>query len=104
AEEDKKMREVVDARNQLDHMIHSVRKSLKEHGDKVGADEKAKIESALKEAEEAMKGDDKAKIEAATQTLAQAAQKLGEQMYAEEQAKQQAQSGAGQSTSGAADS
>jgi molecular chaperone DnaK len=105
AEEDRKMREVIDARNQLDHVIHSVRKSLKEHGDKVGADEKAKIETALKEAEEAMKGDDKPKIEAATQALAQAAQKLGEQMYAEEQAKQQqAQPGGGQSTSGGPDS
>ena len=102
AEEDKKAREVIDARNQCDHMVHTVRKSLKEHGDKVGADEKAKIEAALKEAEEAMKTDDKAKIEAATQALAQAAHKLGEQMYAQEQAQQQAQQpgGGGQPGSG----
>ena len=52
AEEDRKARELVEARNQCDHMVHSVKKSLKEHGDKVGADEKAKIEAALKEAEE----------------------------------------------------
>ena len=88
AEEDKKARELVDARNQCDHMVHSVRKSLKDHGDKVSGDEKSKIEAALKEAEEAMKSDDKAKIEAATQALAESAHKLAEQMYAQEQAKQ----------------
>jgi molecular chaperone DnaK len=102
AEEDKKARELIEARNQCDHMVHSVRKSLKEQGDKIGADEKAKIEAALKDAEEAMKSDDKAKIESATQALAQAAHKLAEQMYAQDQTKQQAESGGGQqSKSGA---
>src|SRR5687768_10187412 len=110
AEEDKKTRELIDARNQCDHMVHSVRKSLKDQGDKVSADDKAKIEAALKDAEEAMKSDDKATIESATQKLAEAAHKLAEQMYAEEQAKQQQQggaqpgagasAGAGQSTGG----
>jgi molecular chaperone DnaK len=94
AEEDRRLREVVEARNQCDHMVHSVRKSLKEHGEKVGADEKSKIEGALKEAEEAMKSDDKARIEAATQALAQASHKLAEQMYAQEQ-RQEQQAGAG---------
>src|SRR3954453_9622358 len=75
AEEDKKARELVDARNQCDHMVHSVKKTLSEQGDKVSADDKSKIESALKEAEEAMKSDDKAKIETAMQKLAEAAQK-----------------------------
>src|SRR5688500_13279026 len=91
AEEDRKAHELVEARNQCDHMVHSERKSLKEHGDKAGADEKAKIEAALKDAEEAMKSDDKAAIEAKTQALAQAAHKLAEQVYKEEQAKQQSQ-------------
>jgi molecular chaperone DnaK len=91
AEEDKKARELIEARNQCDHMVHSVRKSLKEAGSKISDDEKAKIEAALKEAEEAMKSDDKAKIESATQALAQAAHKLAEQMYAQEQGKQQGQ-------------
>jgi molecular chaperone DnaK len=91
AEEDRKAHELVDARNQCDHMVHTVRKTLKEHGDKVEADEKAKIEAALKDAEEALKGEDKAEIEAKTQTLAQAAHKLAERMYKEEQAKSQAQ-------------
>jgi molecular chaperone DnaK len=85
AEEDKKLRELVDARNQCDAMVHSVKKSLAEHGDKVEAGEKAKIEAALKEAEEALKGDDKEAIEAKTQALAQAAHKLAEQMYKEQQ-------------------
>ena len=100
AEEDKKAREVIDARNQCDHMVHTVKKSLSAEGTKVSDDEKAKIEAALKEAEEAMKSEDKARIEAATQALAQAGQKLAEQAYAQEQAKQ-AQAGGGQSSSGA---
>jgi len=95
AEEDRKAHELVDARNQCDHMIHSVRKALKEHGDKAGADDKAKIEAALKEAEEVLKSDDQAAIEAKTQALAQAAHKLAEQVYKEEQAKQQAQASGG---------
>jgi molecular chaperone DnaK len=89
AEEDRKAHELVEARNQCDHMVHSVKKSLKDHGDKIGADEKANIEKALKEAEESLKSDDKAEIQAKTQALAQAAHKLAEQMYKEEQAKQQ---------------
>ncbi len=88
AEEDKKARELVDARNQCDQMVHTVKKSLKDYGDKIGADDKAKIEAALKEAEEAMKSDDQATIQAKTQALAEASHKLAEQMYAQEQAKQ----------------
>ena len=91
--EDKKQLEIVTSRNQLDSLVHSVQKSLKEYGDKLGADEKAKIEVALKDAEEAMKSDDKEKIDAKTQALAQAAQKLGEKMYAETQQAQGAQGG-----------
>lgn len=86
AEEDKKAHELVEARNQCDAVIHSVKKALHEHGDKVGADEKAKIEAAIKEAEEAMKGNDKAAIEAKTQALAMASQKLGETIYAQQAA------------------
>ena len=72
--------------------MHSVKKSLTEYGDKLDADEKAKIEAALKDAEELLKqkDDDKEAIEAKTEALAKAAQKLGEKMYAEAQAKAQA--------------
>ena len=83
--EDKRQLETVTARNQLDSLVHSVRKSLKEYGEKLGADEKSKIEAALKDAEGAMKSDDKAQIDAKAQALAQAAQKLGEKMYADAQ-------------------
>ena len=93
AEEDKKARELVEARNQCDHMVHSVRKSLKEYGDKVPADDRAKIESALKEAEQALKSDDKAEIDAKTQMLAEASHKLAEQMYKDQQAQGQGQPG-----------
>jgi molecular chaperone DnaK len=89
AEEDKRTLEVVNARNQCEALVHSVKKSLKEYGDKVDAAEKEKIEAALKEAEGVLKSDDKAKIDAKAQALAQAAQKLGEKVYAEAQAKQQ---------------
>ncbi|HKB72924.1 MAG TPA: molecular chaperone DnaK [Burkholderiales bacterium] len=93
AAEDKRQVEVVTSRNQLDSLLHSVQKSLKEYGDKLAADEKAKIEAAVKDAEEAMKSDDKEKIDAKAQALAQAAQKLGEKMYAEAQQAQGAQGG-----------
>jgi molecular chaperone DnaK len=93
AADDKKQLETVTARNQLDSLVHSVRKSLKEYGDKLGADEKSKIEAALKDAEQAMKSDDKAQIDAKTQALAQAAQKLGEKMYADAQKTQGTQAG-----------
>jgi len=89
AEEDRKQVELVHARNQADNMIHSVKKALTEHGDKVAADEKGKIESAIAAAEEALKGNDKSAIESTTQALAVASQKLGEQVYA------QAEAGAG---------
>ncbi|HMW67992.1 MAG TPA: molecular chaperone DnaK [Nitrosomonas sp.] len=85
AEEDKKALELVNSRNQCDAMIHSVRKSLGEYGDKLEADEKAKIEAALKEAEEALKSNDKDIIDAKTQALTQASQKLAEKIYAQDQ-------------------
>ncbi len=87
ADEDKKAMELVAARNQLDALIHSTRKSMSEYGKELSDSEKGAIESALKDAEEAVKGDDKSAMEARTEALAKAAQKLGEKMYAAEQAK-----------------
>ena len=89
AEEDRKALELVNARNQCEALVHSVRKSLKEYGDKLEAAEKERIEAALKDAEDVLKSDDKEKIDARAQALAQASQKLGEKMYAEAQAQQQ---------------
>jgi len=101
AAEDHKKVELVQARNQADAMVHSVKKSLAEHGDKLDAAEKEKIAAALKDAEEAIKGDDKAAIEARTEALMSASQKLGEKMYAEQAAAAGA-TGAGGSAEGAA--
>ncbi|MBX9847655.1 MAG: Hsp70 family protein, partial [Rhodocyclaceae bacterium] len=86
AEEDKKARELVDVRNQCDAMIHSTKKALSEHGDKIDAAEKSAIEAAIGEAEAVLKDGDKEAIEAKTEALATAAQKLGEKIYAEQQA------------------
>jgi molecular chaperone DnaK len=85
AEEDKKTLELVNARNQLEALVHSVRKSLGDYGDKLEAGEKEKIEAALKDAEGVLKSENKADIDAKSQALAQASQKLGEKMYAESQ-------------------
>ncbi len=86
ADEDRKLRELVDARNAADGMVHSVKKSLSEHGDKLDAAEKEAIETAIKDVEEALKSDDKAAIEAKTEALTTASQKLGEKVYAAQQA------------------
>jgi molecular chaperone DnaK len=86
AAEDKKKLEVVQARNQGEAMVHSVRKSLTDYGDKLDAGEKDKIEAAAKELEEVLKSEDKDAIEAKTNALMTASQKLGEKMYEAQQA------------------
>jgi len=88
AEEDHKLRELADARNQGDALVHSTKKALTEYGDKLDAGEKEKIEAALKDLEETLKNgsSDKAAIEAKIETVATASQKLGEKMYADMQA------------------
>ncbi|MGE5466584.1 MAG: molecular chaperone DnaK [Ignavibacteria bacterium] len=106
AEEDKKAHELVEVRNQLDALVHSVKKALADHGDKIDADEKGKIEAAIKDAETAIKeSSDKETLEAKSQALAAASQKLGEKIYAQQQAgaapggeagAQQQQAGAGE--------
>ena len=94
AAEDKKKLEIVQSRNQADAAVHSVKKSLTEHGDKLDAGEKEKIEAAVKEVEEALKGEDKAEIDAKTEALMTVSQKLGEKVYADMQAQQAAAGGA----------
>ncbi|MDX1590296.1 MAG: Hsp70 family protein, partial [Oleiphilaceae bacterium] len=84
ADEDKKFEELVQARNQGDAMIHSVRKTLEEAGDKATEEDKSGIESAISELEEALKGDDKDDIEAKTQKLTEASSSLAQKMYAEQ--------------------
>jgi molecular chaperone DnaK len=88
AADDKKKLELVQARNQGEAAVHSVNKSLAEHGDKLDAGEKDAITAAVKALEEALKGEDKAAIDEKTTALMTASQKLGEKMYAESQAAQ----------------
>ncbi len=90
AEDDKKKVEFVQAKNSAEAMVHSVKKSLAEYGDKLDAPEKEKIEAAIKDMEEALKSDDKDAIESKNAALMEASQKLGEKMYADMQSSQAA--------------
>jgi molecular chaperone DnaK len=92
ADEDKKYRELVDARNAADGMVHSVKKSMTEHGDKLDEAEKTAIETAIKDVEDVLQSDDKDAIEAKTNALTEASQKLGEKVYAAQQAEANTQS------------
>jgi molecular chaperone DnaK len=94
AASDKEKVEFVQAKNNAEAMVHSVRKSLVEYGDKLDAGEKEKIETAISDMEEALKGEDKAAIDAKNTALMEASQKLGEKMYADMQASQAEQTAA----------
>jgi molecular chaperone DnaK len=94
AADDKKKLEVIQARNEAEANMHSVKKSLTEHGDKLEAGEKEKIEAAIKDLEAVIKSDDKESISSKSAALMAASQKLGEKVYADMQAKQAAE-GAG---------
>jgi len=85
AAEDKKRRDLVEAKNRAEGMIHDVEKNLKEHGDKIGAD-KAVIEQAIADLKGVKDGDDVEAIKAKTEALTQASMKLGEAMYKASQA------------------
>ncbi len=87
AEEDKKRRELVDVKNHADSLIHSVEKNLKEHGDKIGADEKQAIETDVTALKGALEAGDKSGIDAKLEALTQSSMKLGEALYKAEQAK-----------------
>ena len=102
AEEDKKAHELAEARNHCDGMIHTVKKSMTEFGSELSDEEKAAIESAIKDAEEAIRENDVDAIKAKNEALATAAQKLGEKVYAKQQAESAAASGAGNAGAGTA--
>ena len=89
AEEDKQRRELVEARNHADGLVHSVEKNLEEFGEKISEEEKSAIEAAVTDLREALSAEDVSVIQAKTETLAQASMKLGEAMY-----KQQEEEGA----------
>jgi molecular chaperone DnaK len=103
AEADKQRREQVETRNQADGLIHQVEKNLKEHGDKLPAQEKGEAEAAIAAARSAMEGNDPAALKHATERLSQSAMKLGEAMYkAEQAAEATAQAGGGAQPGGGA--
>jgi len=96
ADEDKKRKSLVEAKNQGEALVHSTEKSLKDYGDKVSADEKGAIETALADLKTALEGENLEDIQAKTQALAEASMKLGEAMYKSAQAAEEA----GESASG----
>lgn len=102
ADEDRRFHELVDARNKADNMIHAVKKTLADLGDKVEAGEKDSIEKAIDELQAAMKGDDMAAIEAKTNALTQASAKIAERAYAQPQQEQGAGQATGSASSGGA--
>ena len=94
-EADKKKRETVDVRNQADSLIFSTEKSLKEHGDKISAEEKKSIESAVSDLRNSLKGTDTEEVKKKTQTLIQVSMKLGEAVYKNQQKTQANKTGTG---------
>jgi molecular chaperone DnaK len=86
ADEDRRLRELVDARNHGDALVHSTRKALAAYGEKLDAGEKEKIDIAIRGLEDALKNSDRTEIDAKAQALAAASQKLGEKVYADMQA------------------
>ncbi len=101
AEEDRKFEELVQARNQGDAMVHTVRKTLTDAGDKVTDSEKETIEAAIKELEEALEGSDKDDIEAKTRKLTEVSGELAQKMYADQS--DQAQQAGGEEQGSSAD-
>jgi molecular chaperone DnaK len=99
AEADKQRRETIEARNHTEGLVHQVERNLKEHGDKLGAQEKGEAESAIAAAKSALEGNDVEALKQSTERLSQAAMKIGEAMYKAEAAS--AQAGAGQAGGGA---
>jgi molecular chaperone DnaK len=85
ADEDKKKREAIEARNHADSLVYSTEKSLKEYGDKIDAVEKGNIENKLAELKKLMDGENAEAITKATDELAQASHKLAEAMYAKKE-------------------
>ena len=103
ADEDRKMKDLISARNHADNMIHATEKSLKDLGDQVSADEKSSIESAIEALKEAVKSDDKDAIEAKTNSLAEVSGKLAERVYAQKSESEGGDSGSQGSSSAKAD-
>ena len=102
AEEDKKRREGIDAKNQADQLIYSTENTLKEHGEKVPAEERAKVESAVNDLKEVMKSEDATAIRHAMEAVATASQTIGKILYEQAAAQQQAAGGGPEAAADAA--
>ncbi len=100
AAEDKKKRELIEARNQLDTLIYSIEKSLKDYGDKINSDEKKRIEEAVAKAKKDLTSEDVSQIKKTQEELAKASHKLAEQVYKDAQAKAQQQQAQQQAAGG----
>jgi len=100
AAEDKKRRELVDARNQADNAVHATEKTLADFGDKISAEDKSAVESDLAALKTAMEGDDVEDITAKIQALQQSSMKLGEAMYASQQTEATSEDGEPQADAG----
>jgi len=95
ADEDRKVKELIEARNAAENMINATEKSIKDLGDQVDADEKAKVEAAIADLQEALKGEDKEAIEAKTAALTEAAGAIAQKAYAQNAEQQGAESSEG---------
>ncbi|MDE0964317.1 MAG: molecular chaperone DnaK [Candidatus Latescibacteria bacterium] len=93
AEEDKQRREAVDRRNEADQLVYATEKSLEEHGDKIGEEDKKAIEDTLAETKKTLEGEDDEAIKTSMEALQQASHKLAEEMYKDAQAQQGAEGG-----------
>jgi molecular chaperone DnaK len=102
AAEDAKFRELADIRNRADGLVHATDKMLKELGDKVSGEERAKIESALAGVKDAVKGDNKTTIETKLKALEEASGSVAQRLYSQQQGGQSGPAGGGQSSGGAA--
>ncbi|MGH7163518.1 MAG: molecular chaperone DnaK [Planctomycetota bacterium] len=98
ADEDRKRRELAEARNKAEQLVYTVKKTLQEHGDKASSEERTTIEQKIKGVEEARQGEDAEKISAAMEELMRASHKLAEEVY--KKASQQAESGSADSGEG----
>ncbi len=98
AEEDKKRKAVIEAKNHADSMIYNTEKSLKEYGEKISSDERNKIEADIADLRKAIEGEDVEDIKTKTESLMQSSMKIGEMMYKEQQAGAEQQQSAGEST------
>jgi molecular chaperone DnaK len=103
AEEDRRRREVAEARNLADNLVYQTERSLKEFGDKLSTSDRASIDTNLEDLKEALKTDDLSRIKSATDALTQSSHKLAQQVYAQSQSAGGPRSSGGAAAAGGSD-